>query len=716
MKSSTKGLIALLTLVVVVAVVMVIVWSTTRAQEVGVYEFYDDFLYSHRVKDDSLKISNDTWTFSVQENTRSTRNYVVYIYSNSDSDYLVKVDNYKAGLDLADELKSRMDEVRGSVSADDPSAETTIAEAEAEVTAEWNDYINATRAMGIDAKGTYTEWATAYPDGTFDYGMVNRYGVSPLDYIYPIAMLLIMIVFMVMIFRSMRGGGGVANDFGKSKASVQSSLKVRFSDVAGAEEEKEELAEIVDFLKTPGKFAGVGARVPKGVLLVGPPGTGKTLFAKAVAGEANVPFFSISGSDFVEMYVGVGASRVRDLFAQAKKNQPCIIFIDEIDAVGRQRGAGLGGGHDEREQTLNQLLVQMDGFESNEAIIVMAATNRADILDPALMRPGRFDRQIYVQVPDVRGREAIFKVHARNKPMSRDIDFQVLARMTSGFTGAEIENLLNEAAILCARANRTQIIMEDIYEAIDKVIMGPQKKSRLVTEVDKRITAYHEGGHAIVAKKLAPYCDPVQEISIIPRGNAAGYTMSRPDNDDDHITYKKLTARIAMTMGGRAAEEVVIQDISAGASGDIQQATALARKMVTEWGMSEVGPVYYGGDKEVFLGRDYGSSHSYSDSTAAKIDEQVHKFVEDGHALAVKIVGENRKLLDTLVRVLIEKETIYAGEFDLIMDGKSAEEVIKVIDERTYRNFGNKKQDGMVIAEPPRTEQHLGGDNDTIKG
>ena len=386
----------------------------------------------------------------------------------------------------------------------------------------------------------------------------------------------------------------------------------------------------------------------------------------------------------------MGASRVRDLFAQAKKNQPCIIFIDEIDAVGRQRGAGLGGGHDEREQTLNQLLVQMDGFESNEAIIVMAATNRADILDPALMRTGRFDRQIYVHVPDVRGREAIFKVHARNKPISPDINFQVLARMTSGFTGAEIANLLNEAAILCARANRTEIIMEDVYEAIDKVILGPQKKSRLVTEVDKRITAYHEAGHAVVGYKLAPHCDPVAEVSIIPRGQAAGYTLSRPDDDDNHIMYKKLTAQIAMTMGGRAAEEVVIQDISAGASGDIRQATGIAKKMVTEWGMSELGPVFLGGETEVFLGRDYGSSHSFSDQTAAKIDEQVRKFVEDGHQLAVKIVRENRSLLDNLVRVLIERETVYAEEFELIMKGASVEEVIKVIDERTYRNFGEK--------------------------
>lgn len=504
-----------------------------------------------------------------------------------------------------------------------------------------------------------------------------------------LGVVLVAVIFW-LILRQASGGGKVMN-VGKTKAHVQNNLKVRFADVAGAEEEKEELQEVVEFLKTPKKFSDLGARIPRGVLLVGPPGTGKTLFAKAVAGEAGVPFFSVSGSDFVEMYVGVGAARVRDLFDLAKKNQPCIIFVDEIDAVGRRRGAGLGGGHDEREQTLNQILVQMDGFETNEGVIVMAATNRADILDPALMRPGRFDRQIYVQIPDVRGREAIFKVHARNKPMSPEIDYRVLARITSGFTGAEIANLLNEAAILCARANRTQIIMEDIYEAIDKVIMGPQKKSRLVTEVDKRITAYHEGGHAIVAYRLAPNCDPVHEISIIPRGNAAGYTMTRPDNDDNHVTFNKLTANIAMTMGGRAAEELVIKDVSAGASGDIKMATERARKMVTEWGMSSVGPIYYGGETEVFLGRDYGSSHNYSDKTAAEIDEQIRKFVEEGHQTALRILSENRKYLDTLVRVLIEKETVYAEEFDMIMEGASADEVMKVIDDRTYRNFGNKK-------------------------
>ena len=413
--------------------------------------------------------------------------------------------------------------------------------------------------------------------------------------------------------------------------------------------------------------------------------------AKAVAGEANVPFFSISGSDFVEMYVGVGASRVRDLFDTAKKNMPCIIFIDEIDAVGRQRGAGLGGGHDEREQTLNQLLVQMDGFATNDGIIVMAATNRADILDPALLRPGRFDRQIYVNVPDVRGREAIFKVHARNKPMAADVDFQVLARITSGFSGADIANLLNEAAILCARDNRHKITMEDLYEGINKVVMGPQKKSRLVTEVDKRITAYHESGHAIVARCM-PQCDPVHEISIIPRGQAAGYTMTRPDNDDDHITIGKLKANLAMSMGGRAAEEIVIEDVSAGAVGDIKQATGIARKMVTEWGMSEsLGPVYYGSSQEVFLGRDYQTTHSYSEEVAAKIDKEVAALVDTAHEQALDILKTHREVMDVMVRVLLDCETIYTEEVDMIMNGASAEEVKEELKTRLNAKYEKKQ-------------------------
>ena len=496
--------------------------------------------------------------------------------------------------------------------------------------------------------------------------------------------LVIAVVFFILIMQTQGGTKGAMN-FAKTNARINHNIKVRFTDVAGAEEEKAELAEVVDFLKNPAKFSTLGARIPKGVLLVGPPGTGKTLFAKAVAGEAGVPFFSISGSDFVEMFVGVGASRVRDLFDVAKKNMPCIVFIDEIDAVGRQRGTGMGGGHDEREQTLNQLLVQMDGFETNDGIIVMAATNRADILDPALLRPGRFDRQIFVNVPDVRGREAILKVHARNKPLSPDVNFKTVARMTSGFSGADLENLLNEAAILAARENRKYITNKDLYEGINKVLLGPQKKSRLVTETDKRITAYHESGHAILAR-LLPHCDPVHEVSIIPRGQAAGYTMTRPDTDDNHLTKAKLLDDIVMTLGGRVAEELIIKDISAGASGDIQAVSKRARYMVSEWGMSDkVGPISYASDKEIFIGRDMASHVSYSEATAAVIDEEVQKIIMDALEKARKLLKEHKPLLDTMARVLVERETIFSEEVDMIMDGKSADEVIDFMDknERT---------------------------------
>ncbi|MBO4252097.1 MAG: ATP-dependent zinc metalloprotease FtsH [Clostridia bacterium] len=491
--------------------------------------------------------------------------------------------------------------------------------------------------------------------------------------------LLIAVVFFILIMQTQGGTKGAMN-FAKTNARINHNIKVRFSDVAGAEEEKAELAEVVDFLKNPAKFSTLGARIPKGVLLVGPPGTGKTLFAKAVAGEAGVPFFSISGSDFVEMFVGVGASRVRDLFDVAKKNMSCIMFIDEIDAVGRQRGTGMGGGHDEREQTLNQLLVQMDGFETNDGIIVMAATNRADILDPALLRPGRFDRQIYVNVPDVRGREAILKVHARNKPLSPDVNFKTVARMTSGFSGADLENLLNEAAILAARANRKYITNKDLYEGINKVLLGPQKKSRLVTETDKRITAYHESGHAVLAR-LLPHCDPVHEVSIIPRGQAAGYTMTRPDSDDNHLTKAKLLDDIVMTLGGRVAEELIIKDISAGASGDIQAVSKRARYMVTEWGMSDkVGPISYASDKEIFIGRDMASHVTYSEETAAIIDEEVQRIIMDALEKARKLLKENKSLLDTMARVLVERETIFSEEVDMIMEGKSAEEIMDFMD------------------------------------
>ena len=503
--------------------------------------------------------------------------------------------------------------------------------------------------------------------------------------IFPLLVVGAGFILITLMMRSVNGSNKSALDFGKTKAMVSQNVKVRFSDVAGAEEEKQELQEIVEFLKNPKKFSNLGAKIPKGVLLVGPPGTGKTLFAKAVAGEANVPFFSISGSDFVEMFVGVGASRVRDLFSMAKKSMPCIVFIDEIDAVGRHRGAGLGGGNDEREQTLNQLLVQMDGFDANEGIVIMAATNRADILDPALMRPGRFDRQIYVNIPDVRGREAILKVHARNKPLAPDVNFKVLARMTAGFSGADLANLLNEAAILAARADRKAITNIDLYEAINKVIIGPQKRSRVVTESDKRITAYHEAGHAILAK-LLPNCDPVQEVSIIPRGFAAGYTMTRPDNDSNHIEKSKLLDDITMTLGGRVAEELIIKDISAGASNDISVVTERARKMVTEWGMSDkIGPVNYGGGDQVFIGKDMQTRATYSEELAKIIDLEIESIIKNAHKKATELLKANKKILDNMARLLVERETIYQDEVDMLMEGKSVSEIIEIMEEKDGR-------------------------------
>lgn len=502
------------------------------------------------------------------------------------------------------------------------------------------------------------------------------------DFIMPALWVLLLVVLGVILFRQFAKQNNQNIEFGRSRAKAVQNIKVRFSDVAGAEEEKEELQEIIEFLKDPKRFHDMGARVPKGVLLVGPPGTGKTLFAKAVAGEAGVPFFSMSGSDFVEMFVGVGASRVRDLFDQAKKNMPCIIFIDEIDAVGRQRGAGLGGGHDEREQTLNQLLVEMDGFETNTSIIIMAATNRADILDPALLRPGRFDRQIYVNRPDVRGREAILKVHARKKPIGPDVNFRTVARITAGFTGADLENLLNEAAILAVREGRKVITMADVNEGINKVVMGPQKKSRLVTEPDKRITAYHESGHAILASCLK-YCDPVHEVTIIPRGMAAGYTMTRPENDNNHVTKQQLLDEITMTLGGRVAEEIIIKNISSGASGDIKSLTQRAHSMVTEWGMSDrIGPLFYGSDGEIFVGRNYQTEKGYSEEVANIIDEEVRAIVEECHQRATKLLTERIDVLHNMARVLIEKETIHTEEVRMLMDGKSADEVISFMEQR----------------------------------
>lgn len=472
-----------------------------------------------------------------------------------------------------------------------------------------------------------------------------------------------------------QGGGGKMMNFGKNRAKLttQEENHIKFSDVAGLKEEKEEIAEIVDFLRDPGKYTRLGARIPKGVLLVGPPGTGKTLLAKAVAGEAGVPFFTISGSDFVEMFVGVGASRVRDLFEDAKKNAPCIVFIDEIDAVARRRGTGMGGGHDEREQTLNQLLVEMDGFAVNEGIIVLAATNRPDILDPALLRPGRFDRQITVGYPDVKGREAILEVHAKGKPLAKDVDLGVLAKRTSGMTGADLENVLNEAAILAARFKKKEITMVELEEAITRTVVGPEKRSRVVTEEDKRITAYHEAGHAIVALKME-HCDPVHEVSIIPRGQAAGYTMTMPDNDDSHISRGKILDQIAMSMGGRVAESIALDDICTGAIGDLKHASDLARRMVIEFGMSdEIGPVFLGGDSEVFIAKDWGHQRSYSEEVAAKVDKEIRRILEEQFERAKQVLLHEREALDRVVKYLIEYERITGEEFEKIFHNEPVE-------------------------------------------
>ena len=519
---------------------------------------------------------------------------------------------------------------------------------------------------------------------------------SIIETIAPYVSIVVMVVIGYLLFKMFSTKGNGVGAFNKSRAKLVEKSNIRFSDVAGEDEEKEEVQEIVEFLKNPAKFRALGARIPKGVLLVGPPGTGKTLLAKAVAGESNVPFLSITGSDFVELYVGVGAGRVRDLFETAKKCAPCIVFIDEIDAVGRQRGTGLGGGNDEREQTLNQLLTEMDGFQANEGVIVLAATNRADVLDPALLRPGRFDRQIYVNVPDVRGREGILGIYAKNKPLASDVDLKVVARLTSGFTGADIENVLNEAAILAARNNKTTITMEDITEGINKVLMGPQKKSRLITENTKKLTAYHEAGHAILAKKLD--CgDQVHEVSIIPRGMAGGYTSTRPSDDDEHYTLEKLNNRICMIMGGRIAESLCLKDISAGASSDISKATEIARKMVTEWGMSEkLGFLSFGSKNEVFIGRDYQTQVNYSEATAAMIDQEIKKIIDYNYNRGYKILSENMPILENFAKLLIEKETIYTKEVDQVMAGVDYKEICEQIDkdnaERAKKDAERKEQ------------------------
>ena len=471
--------------------------------------------------------------------------------------------------------------------------------------------------------------------------------------------------FMFFMFSQVRSNGNQVMQFGKSKAKeVDEQLpKVTFKDVAGAEEAKEELEEIKEFLKSPEKFNNLGAKIPKGVLLVGPPGTGKTLLARAVAGESEVPFYSISGSDFVEMFVGVGASRVRDLFKKAKESAPSIIFIDEIDAVGRMRGAGLGGGHDEREQTLNQLLVEMDGFESNQGVILMAATNRPDVLDPALLRPGRFDRQVIVDRPDLNGRTEILKVHAKDKPLAKNINLKTVAKQTPGFTGADLANLLNEAALLTARKNKKKVSIQDIENSIDRVLAGPEKKSRLMSDQEKLIIAYHETGHALVGWAL-PNADPIHKVTIIPRGRALGYTQALPEGEKYLTSKAELKDRLAMLMGGRVAEEIIFADPTTGASNDIEKATEIARKMVMEFGMSEkLGPMLYGkGSNEVFLGRDYGRQQDYSDEVASSIDDEVKRLLSDAHIIAGKILKKFKKQMETMVKVLIEKETIDKDE------------------------------------------------------
>jgi len=529
-----------------------------------------------------------------------------------------------------------------------------------------------------DNSGFHTTVPPNYPDM---YKTLRDKGVSVSvkditngtwpSWILNLAPLVLLAALWFFMIRQMQTGGNKALSFGKSRARLLSmqQKKVTFKDVAGVDEAKEELREIIEFLREAQKFQKLGGRIPKGVLLVGPPGTGKTLLARAVAGEANVPFFSISGSDFVEMFVGVGASRVRDLFEQGKKNAPCIIFIDEIDAVGRHRGAGLGGGHDEREQTLNQLLVEMDGFESNEGVILMAATNRPDVLDPALLRPGRFDRRVVVNRPDVRGREEILRVHTRKIPLADDVELQVLARGTPGFSGADLANMVNEAALAAARQNRKAVLMYDFELAKDKVLMGVERKSLLLSDEEKKNTAYHEAGHALVAAKL-PYSDPVHKVTIIPRGMALGLTMQLPV-DDRHNYYKNyLDTQIAILMGGRIAEELFLNQMSTGAGNDIERATELARKMVCEWGMSELGPLTFGKKEEqIFLGREIAQHRDYSEATAIQIDEEVRKMVGAGYATAKTILSDNRDTLERIARALIEREVLDASEIKMLVEG-----------------------------------------------
>lgn len=527
---------------------------------------------------------------------------------------------------------------------------------------------------GEDAENYRKKYNTENPDDPLQYNLIPISDNSFwLNLIPTLLMLGVMIFFFVFMMKN--AGGGKMLSFGKTNVKMApSSKKATFDDVAGADEEKEELKEIVDFLRDNKKYTEIGARIPKGVLLLGPPGTGKTLLARAVAGEAKVPFFSISGSDFVEMFVGVGASRVRDLFEQAKKNAPAIIFIDEIDAVGRQRGAGLGGGHDEREQTLNQLLVEMDGFEDNDSVIVMAATNRRDILDPALLRPGRFDRQILVGYPDVKGREAILKVHTRNKPLAPDVDLETIAKSTVGFTGADLENLVNEASLLAARKNKKAITKDELEEASIKVVAGPEKKSKVITEDEKKLTAYHEGGHALCTY-YSKSQDKVHQVSIIPRGQAGGFTMSLPVKDKSYVSKNEMYENIVVLLGGRVAEKLILDDISTGASNDLERATSTARNMVTRYGFSDnLGPVVYGqGDHEVFLGRDYTNTPSYSDNVAAEIDNEIRTLIESAFTDAEKILNEHMDKLHVVAKYLMKYEKVDGATFEKLMNGELTE-------------------------------------------
>jgi cell division protease FtsH len=548
--------------------------------------------------------------------------------------------------------------------------------------------VQSFHAVGLSATGDLangTKYTVAIPnvDQTFVNEVYKRVKSTQISFdqqsntglfasLIGLAPLAITVLLLFFILRQAQSGGSQALSFGRSRAKMLSENrpKVTFADVAGVDEAKEELAEIVDFLKYPKKYQSLGARIPKGVLLLGPPGTGKTLLARAIAGEAGVPFLSISGSDFVEMFVGVGASRVRDLFDQAKKSAPCIVFIDEIDAVGRQRGAGLGGGHDEREQTLNQLLVEMDGFDQNTGVILIAATNRADVLDPALLRPGRFDRQIVVGRADFKGRQKILEVHARNKPLGREVSLETLAKRTPGFSGADLENLLNEAALLAARRNKNVIEMIDCDEAIDRVMVGPERKSVVMSQKSKNIAAYHESGHAVVGGLLEK-ADPVHKVTIIPRGMALGLTWSLPEDDRYQVTREELIAQITMALGGRLAEEIKFGDVTTGASNDFEKATELARRMVTQYGMSELGPIQFGrGQHQVFLGRDIGEERNYSEEVASKIDSQVRQIIESCYNNGKRILNENWDKVERMVGSLLDYETVEAEEVRAILEGR----------------------------------------------